>query len=281
MGYDGLVRDVVRRGAVLAVQTNNATFGCTPQPDQQLVMSQVRAVEHGRTVLSPPPVGSVPSSPPTGASRAGRAVHPRRVEADVPLHAALTPATRLGAAPEVLLAMVGLIGIAAGPGSDGRRRGGDALGRDRHRRGVPGQDEAPTGTRRPVSRSRSGRPGPGHHPDVQRAQNLERSSAGCAPPYPTRDVLVADDNSPDGTGKLADELAAADPRCTCCTVPASRASARHIWPASPGRMQRGYDVVVEMDADGSHPPEQLPRLLDRLRDADLVLGSRWVPGARW
>ena len=43
-------------------------------------------------------------------------------------------------------------------------------------------------------------------------------------------------------------------------------------------LDHGYDVVVEMDADGSHQPEQLPRLLDALRDADLVLGSRWVPG---
>jgi dolichol-phosphate mannosyltransferase len=43
-------------------------------------------------------------------------------------------------------------------------------------------------------------------------------------------------------------------------------------------LERGYDVVVEMDADGSHQPEQLPRLLERLRTADLVLGSRWVPG---
>ena len=59
-----------------------------------------------------------------------------------------------------------------------------------------------------------------------------------------------------------------------------RASAPPTWPASRWGLERGYDVLVEMDADGSHQPEELPRLLDALERADLVLGSRWVPGGR-
>ena len=66
--------------------------------------------------------------------------------------------------------------------------------------------------------------------------------------------------------------------CTCCTAPARPAWARPTSPASAGASTRGYDVLVEMDADGSHAPEQLPRLLGALEHADLVLGSRWVPG---
>ena len=56
--------------------------------------------------------------------------------------------------------------------------------------------------------------------------------------------------------------------------------ARPTSPGSGGRSSDGYDVVVEMDADGSHAPEELPRLLAALGAADLVLGSRWVPGGR-
>ena len=93
---------------------------------------------------------------------------------------------------------------------------------------------------------------------------------------PAADVLVADDNSPDGTGELADELAAGRRRrSTSSTARARRASAPPTSPASPGAWSTGYDVLVEMDADGSHPPEQLPDLLERIdAGADLVLGSR-------
>ncbi len=95
---------------------------------------------------------------------------------------------------------------------------------------------------------------------------------------PESHVLVVDDASPDGTGRLADTLAAADPRLRVLHRPAKAGlgaayTAGFAWAAD-----RGYDVVVEMDADGSHAPEELPRLLEALRDADVSLGSRWVPG---
>jgi dolichol-phosphate mannosyltransferase len=97
---------------------------------------------------------------------------------------------------------------------------------------------------------------------------------------PTADVLVVDDASPDGTGQLADARAAADERVhvlhrTAKTGLGSAYIAGFRWAA-----ERGYGVVVEMDADGSHPPERLPALLDALTGADLVLGSRYVPGGR-
>ena len=91
-------------------------------------------------------------------------------------------------------------------------------------------------------------------------------------------ILVADDNSPDGTGRLADEIAAADDHVTVMHRLGKEGLGAAYLAGFAWALEQGYDVVVEMDADGSHQPEQLPRLLDRLRTADLVLGSRWVAG---
>jgi dolichol-phosphate mannosyltransferase len=97
---------------------------------------------------------------------------------------------------------------------------------------------------------------------------------------PEAHILVADDNSPDGTGRLADELAAEDDHVQVMHRLGKEGLGAAYLAGFAWALQEGYDVVVEMDADGSHQPEQLPRLLDALRNADLVLGSRWVPGGR-
>lgn len=95
---------------------------------------------------------------------------------------------------------------------------------------------------------------------------------------PEAHILVADDNSPDGTGRLADELAAADDHIKVMHRLGKEGLGAAYLAGFAWALEHGYDVVVEMDADGSHQPEQLPRLLDQLRSADLVLGSRWVAG---
>jgi glycosyltransferase involved in cell wall biosynthesis len=97
---------------------------------------------------------------------------------------------------------------------------------------------------------------------------------------PEADVLVADDASPDGTGKIADELASEDPAIHVLHRSAKEGLGAAYVAAFGWALKHGYDVVVEMDADGSHQPEELPRLLAALRDADLVLGSRWVSGGK-
>jgi len=91
-------------------------------------------------------------------------------------------------------------------------------------------------------------------------------------------ILVADDNSPDGTGRLADEFADRDANIHVMHRLGKEGLGAAYLAGFAWALQQGYDVVVEMDADGSHQPEQLPRLLDALREADLVLGSRWVEG---
>jgi dolichol-phosphate mannosyltransferase len=93
-------------------------------------------------------------------------------------------------------------------------------------------------------------------------------------------ILIADDNSPDGTGQIADQLAAADDHVHVMHRLGKEGLGAAYLAGFAWALQDGYDVVVEMDADGSHQPEQLHRLLDALRDADMVMGSRWVTGGK-
>jgi dolichol-phosphate mannosyltransferase len=95
---------------------------------------------------------------------------------------------------------------------------------------------------------------------------------------PHADVLVVDDASPDGTGDVADELAASDPAIHVLHRPVKEGLGAAYVAGFTWGLARDYDVLVEMDADGSHQPEQLPALLGALQHADLVLGSRWVKG---
>lgn len=94
------------------------------------------------------------------------------------------------------------------------------------------------------------------------------------------DVLVVDDNSPDGTGKLADELSAADPRIHVMHRTGKLGLGTAYLAGFAWGIARGYSHVVEMDADGSHRPEDFTALRNRavMGGFDLVIGSRWVPG---
>jgi dolichol-phosphate mannosyltransferase len=117
-------------------------------------------------------------------------------------------------------------------------------------------------------------------PTYNEAENLGPVLGRLRASVPTAHALVVDDGSPDGTGRLADELAADDPGLHVLHRPAKAGLGPAYVAGFRWAREHGYDVVVEMDADGSHAPEQLPRLLAALADADLVLGSRYVPGGR-
>lgn len=98
---------------------------------------------------------------------------------------------------------------------------------------------------------------------------------------PDADLLVMDDDSPDGTGALADGLAAADPHLRVQHRPGKLGLGPAYIDGFRIGIAQGYDVLVQIDADGSHPPERLPEMIERLwaDDAvDLVIGSRWVRG---
>jgi dolichol-phosphate mannosyltransferase len=116
-------------------------------------------------------------------------------------------------------------------------------------------------------------------PTFNEAENLERVVRSVLASAPDLHVLVVDDNSPDGTGALADGLAAQEARVEVLHRPVKQGLG-HAYVAGFSRaLERGAGYVLEMDADLSHDPADLPRLLAAAREgADVVLGSRYVPG---
>jgi dolichol-phosphate mannosyltransferase len=115
-------------------------------------------------------------------------------------------------------------------------------------------------------------------PTYNEVDNIEDVVARVRESVPDAQLLVADDNSPDGTGKLADALASADEHVHVLHRAGKEGLGAAYLAGFAWALARDFGVVVEMDADGSHRPEDLPRMLEALQDADLVLGSRWVPG---
>jgi dolichol-phosphate mannosyltransferase len=115
-------------------------------------------------------------------------------------------------------------------------------------------------------------------PTYNERQNLEIVAGRIRAAVPDADLLVVDDNSPDGTGDLADKLAEADPRVQVLHRTEKAGLGRAYVAGFAWALERGYDLIVEMDADGSHRPEDLPRLLATSGGADAVIGSRYVPG---
>lgn len=123
-------------------------------------------------------------------------------------------------------------------------------------------------------------------PTYNERESLPGALSRLAEHVPEADVLVIDDGSPDGTADLAEDISAEDAATRGRTaIHLMRRTAKEgLGPAYLAgfawALDRGYDVVVEMDADGSHRAQDLPSLLARIDDADLVIGSRWVKGGK-
>ncbi|HEX3198421.1 MAG TPA: polyprenol monophosphomannose synthase [Propionibacteriaceae bacterium] len=115
-------------------------------------------------------------------------------------------------------------------------------------------------------------------PTYNESENIERIIRRTREAVPDAHILIADDNSPDGTGKLADDIASTDDHVHVMHRLGKEGLGAAYLAGFEWGLNAGYEVLVEMDADGSHQPEQLPELLTALADADLVLGSRWVTG---
>jgi dolichol-phosphate mannosyltransferase len=115
-------------------------------------------------------------------------------------------------------------------------------------------------------------------PTYNEADNLAWIVERVRTAQPDVDILVVDDGSPDGTGAIADRLADADDQVHVLHRTTKEGLGAAYLAGFAWALAAGYDVIGEMDADGSHQPEQLQRLLTGLLDADLVIGSRWVPG---
>ncbi len=115
-------------------------------------------------------------------------------------------------------------------------------------------------------------------PTYNERENLPRIVARVRAAVPAVDILVLDDNSPDGTGAVADDLAGSDPQVHVLHRAGKKGLGAAYLAGFALALERGYDAAVEMDADGSHQPEQLPTLLEAAEQSDLVIGSRWVRG---
>jgi dolichol-phosphate mannosyltransferase len=118
-------------------------------------------------------------------------------------------------------------------------------------------------------------------PTYDERPNLQGVVTRLHAALPSADVLVVDDASPDGTGELAEEMHRADPRVHVLHGTGKAGLGAAYLRGFGWAAERDYDVLVEMDADGSHPPETLPEMITALLAAPelgLVIGSRWVPG---
>jgi dolichol-phosphate mannosyltransferase len=116
-------------------------------------------------------------------------------------------------------------------------------------------------------------------PTYNEIESLEAILGRLRQSVPHADVLIVDDSSPDGTGQLADRIAAADPAVSVLHRVEKDGLGRAYLAGFAIALAAGYTYVVEIDADGSHDPGELPPMLQLAENgADLVLGSRWVPG---
>lgn len=115
-------------------------------------------------------------------------------------------------------------------------------------------------------------------PTYNEAENIESIVARLRSAVPQASVLIADDNSPDGTGDIADSMAAEDSSVHVMHRAGKQGLGAAYIAGFKWGLANDYQVIVEMDADGSHQPELLPNILAALKNADMVKGSRWVKG---
>ncbi len=291
VAYDSLVRDTIDHGAqLLVIQTNNASFGRKGESQQQLAMSRLRAVEHARATIQVSTSGQSALIAPDGTLLATSGLYqPAVLTATLPLRTSRTLADRAGDLPEAVLLILGLGAMMAG--TFHRRREHATSGPDRPR-------TTPQAATAPRDDTHGDAPRAGltdMAPDQERNRVDQHRVVVCVPTYnerdnlqdtarrlraanPTVDLLVIDDASPDGTGDIADELAAEDPHIHVLHRPGKSGLGTAYVAGFTWALEHDYTVIVEMDADGSHQPEQLPRLLAALDHADLAIGARWVTG---
>jgi dolichol-phosphate mannosyltransferase len=117
-------------------------------------------------------------------------------------------------------------------------------------------------------------------PTYNECDNVRPIAAAVFRHLPEAHILFVDDNSPDGTGSILDEMARADARVKVQHRAAKDGLGRAYISGFQQALREGYQHIFEMDADFSHDPATLPRFLEAAREADLVLGSRYIDGIR-
>ena len=248
-------RAMVRGGARFFVLTiNNASYGLSSASEQHLVMSRLLAMETGRWVVHAAISGITAIVDPSGRIVASRGLFvPGVTRASIATSETVTAAVRLGDAPGWLCVALALLGALAPP---------------RRRRERPAPPPLPADARTLVVL-------PTYDEAGSIGEVLERLLA-----LPDRvDVLVVDDGSPDGTGAVVAGVAAREPRVRLRERPGKLGLASAYVLGFHEGLEGGYHLVVEMDSDLSHRPEDLSAILAAARSGlDLAIGSRYVPG---
>jgi apolipoprotein N-acyltransferase len=252
--FGALDREMVRQGAgFLAVLTNNASYEMTAASAQHVQMSRMRAVEDARWVVHGAVSGISAFVDPSGDVVATRGLFDAGIlRRTIRSSSEQTWYVRLGDwVPQVsLLFLAGLVLLP-------RRRSRD--------RGTP--EPLPEGVRTLVI-----------IPTYDERDSIEWVLEQITR-LPVRvDILVVDDSSPDGTAELVRSFAAEHPGVEVLVRPQKAGLASAYLDGFRLALEREYDLVVEMDADLSHDPEELPQLLEAARAHDLTVGSRYVPG---
>jgi apolipoprotein N-acyltransferase len=252
--FPGIDRTLVGQGSqLLVVLTNNASYEETAASSQHVQLSRLRAVEEGRWVVHAAISGISAIVDPAGGVVAEAGLFRNEVlEAEVQASTARTPYSRLGDWVP-WLSMAFAFAMAATP----RRRG-------RHR---PAPAPLPLGARTLVVL-----------PTFNERDTIDWVVAGILARPESPDVLVVDDCSPDGTAELVRAIAAREGRVRIVERPAKAGLASAYLLGFRTGIDEGYDLIVEMDSDLSHDPEELSRLLAAAQDHHVVIGSRYVPG---
>lgn len=253
------VRRATGQGAgLILVSTNDATFGDSAASAQHLQASRMRAIEQRRTVLQAAISGISAVIDPDGhASQGTQLFEAATVRATVPVVEGDTIYTMIGGTLEQGAMGFALLALIA------------AL--------LPGRFRT---ERDPSTRPRLGRIVVAI-PTYNEADMIATTVGGVRAHLPMAEVWVLDDASPDGTGAIMDHRAATDPAITVFHRAGKRGLGRAYLDAFRHALQDpNIDAIIEMDADGSHAPEDLPALVAAAADADVVIGSRYVAGGR-
>jgi len=268
VGIDGISHDLVSGGANFIVsQANNADFGHTAEAFQQEALIRLQAIATGRSIVHASTVATTEIVSPHGRVLAGtRPFTADAVVANIPLRSGLTPAMAwFGWVDWLSIAVTLLAGL--------------ILLDLQILRFISGRSQDPKLESFEVDR-KAALNTLVIMPTYNEAQNIGRIAGHLLATVPSVDLLIVDDNSPDGTGKLADEMAAANPRVHVL----HRTEKNGLGPAYLAGFawgfERNYEYLVEMDADGSHRAEDLIAMLAVAPNNDLVIGSRWVKGGK-
>lgn len=252
--FPSIDRELVRQGAsFIVVTTNNSSYGFSAASRQHLLMSRLRAVENARWVVHSAVSGISAFIDPTGkVIGETQLFRPTITRAVIRTSTAETIYTRLGdwVPWSSLVLCLGLLLV-----PKGRRRAA--------RPSPPLPDEPRTLVILPTYNER---------------ETIEAVIDGLLALEERVDLLVIDDSSPDGTGAIVRRRANRDGRIRLVERSAKLGLASAYYLGFRRSLDEGYDLVVEMDSDLSHQPDELPRLLDGARRFDLTIGSRYVPG---